>query len=95
MTAPGTADGKPGGAPTPILLARVNERVYRVLATGGRHVGMLKLANGAWKFKAIGYEPDGRIVPGGGPLTHRHDTIVSGPDAVELAAALGEVIGDP
>ena len=36
--------------------------------------GNLKLINGVWKFKAIGYDPNGDVIPGGGPLTDRHNT---------------------
>lgn len=41
--------------------------------TSGRQVGNLKLVNGRWKFKAIGHDEQGRVVPGGGPLTEKHN----------------------
>jgi hypothetical protein len=56
-----------------LTLSRLNERICRVLTDSGEHVGNLKLIAGAWKFKAIGYEAEGDIVPGGGPLTHHHN----------------------
>lgn len=73
----------------PIELRRRNARVYRVLDGQGRHVGNVQYANGAWKFKAIGYEADGRVIPGGGPLTDRHDAVVDTPEAQALANRLG------
>ena len=57
-----------------LSLSRSNEHVYRVLVDQGEHVGNLKLINGVWKFKAIGYDPNGDVIPGGGPLTDRHNT---------------------
>ena len=57
-----------------LTLSRINDRVYFVLTDQREHVGNLKLINGAWKFKAIGYDKDGAVIPGGGPLTDRHNT---------------------
>lgn len=59
---------------TPLTLSRVDDLIYRVLAADGAHVGNLKWINGVWKFKAIGYDTDGSVLPGGGPLTERHNT---------------------
>jgi len=41
-----------------------------------------------WKFKAIGYAAAGNVIPGGGPLTERHNTPFSAPDAVAVSATL-------
>jgi hypothetical protein len=41
-----------------------------------------------WKFKAIGYDPDGSVVPGGGPLTERHNVSMEHADATLLAQLL-------
>jgi hypothetical protein len=57
-----------------LSLSRSNDHVYRVLVEQGEHVRNLKLINGVWKFKAIGYDPNGDVIPGGGPLTDRHNT---------------------
>ena len=38
------------------------------------HVGNLKQIGKLWKFKAVGYDAAGQVVPGGGPLTHQHNT---------------------
>jgi hypothetical protein len=56
-----------------LTVTRVNERVCRVLDEKGQHVGNLKLIGALWKFKAIGYDECGAVVPGGGPLTDRHN----------------------
>ena len=56
-----------------LTLSRLNDLVYRVLTPSGDHVGNLKLIAGSWKFKAIGYESNGEVVPGGGPFTESHN----------------------
>lgn len=43
------------------------------MAPNGEHVGNLKWIGGVWKFKAIGYDSNGDVVPGGGPLTDSHN----------------------
>lgn len=58
--------------------------VYYILAESGLHVGNLKLIGGIWKFKAIGYTASGHVVPGGGPLTGRHNTVFTMPDVNEI-----------
>ena len=50
--------------------------------------GNLKLINGVWKFKAIGYDPNGDVIPGGGPLTDRHNTTFIAPDKALISATL-------
>mgnify|MGYP000167308424 CR=1 FL=1 len=57
-----------------LKLSKINDRVYRVLADQDEHVGNLKFINGVWKFKAIGYDKNGDIMPGWGPLTDEHNT---------------------
>ncbi len=71
-----------------LTLSRINGRVYRVLADQDEHVGNLKFINGAWKFKAIGYDQDGAVIPGGGPLTDRHNTTFGVLDEVLINAKL-------
>ena len=68
----------------PLTLHKVNDQVCRVLAAKGEHVGNLKLIGALWKFKAIGYAADGGVVPGGGPLTDRHNTTFAAPDEALL-----------
>ena len=70
-------------------LDKFNDLVYRVLTDQDEHVGNLKLINAVWKFKAIGYEPNGDVIPGGGPLTDRHNTTFDALDEVLISAKLG------
>lgn len=71
-----------------LRLIAVAAQVYRVMDDAGLHVGNLKWIRGSWKFKAIGYEPDGTVVPGGGPLTDRHNTCFEEADALLLNRVL-------
>ena len=71
-----------------LTLSRVNDHVYGVLADQGEHVGNLKFINGVWKFKAIGYDQNGDVIPGGGPLTDRHNTPFVALDEVLINAKL-------
>ena len=71
-----------------LTLRRLNDSVYRVLVDKDEHVGNLKFINGIWKFKAIGYEPNGEVIPGGGPLTDRHNATFVAPDEALISARL-------
>ena len=71
-----------------LTLSRSNDQVYRVIVEQGGHVGNLKLINGIWKFKAIGYEPNGDVIPGGGPLTDRHNATFAALDEALIRATL-------
>ena len=71
---------------TLLTLTAVNANVYGVHAPDGLHVGNLKRINGLWKFKAIGHDADGAVIPGGGPLTDWHNTVLACLDATALAA---------
>ncbi|MGH8582381.1 MAG: hypothetical protein ACREWG_06240 [Gammaproteobacteria bacterium] len=73
---------------TLLRLVQYNEGVYRVLDADGGHVGNLKRIGAIWKFKAIGYDAAGQVIPGGGPLTHRHNEVFAMPDAPQLNARL-------
>lgn len=72
-----------------LQLEPLNDGVWQVVHSQHGHVGNLKLIGGVWKFKAIGYGPSGEVIPGGGPLTDRHNTVVAAPDAALLNAAPG------
>lgn len=72
----------------PLTLSKTNDGVYRVLAGTGDHIGNLKLIGGQWKFKAVGYGSQGEVIPGGGPLTDRHNTTFAALDESVIAAAL-------
>ena len=71
-----------------LTLTRLEDDVYRILTDQGDHVGNLKFINGVWKFKAIGYDPNGEVIPGGGPLTDRHITVFVTFVAALIGAAL-------
>lgn len=73
----------------PFSLREINANVHSVHAADGSHVGNLKRVGEVWKFKAIGYEADGSVVPGGGPLTDRHNTPFSLPDVHAVNRQLG------
>ena len=60
----------------------------RVVAASGLHVGNLKLIGGVWKFKAVGYDASGQVIPGGGPLTERHNSVFAALDAAEVNRVL-------
>ena len=71
-----------------LILNRLNNDVYLVLSDQGEHVGNLKSINGVWKFKAIGYDPKGVVIPGGGPLSDRHNTPFTALDEALINASL-------
>ena len=71
-----------------LTLNRLNNHVYLVLSDQGEHVGNLKLINGVWKFKAIGYDQNGEVIPGGGPLTELHNTTFIALDEALISARL-------
>lgn len=74
----------------PLTLAPVHANVFSVHLHDGSHVGNLKRVGTVWKFKAIGYDAAGAVVPGGGPLTERHNTTFTAPDADQVSVKLGE-----
>jgi hypothetical protein len=71
-----------------LTVRRVNDGAWQLLDATGLHVGNLKLIRGLWKFKAIGYDEQGELIPGGGPLTDRHNMTFDLIDAAEISAAL-------
>ena len=71
-----------------LTLKTLNEQVVHVIAARGEHVGNLKRIGGVWKFKAIGYAEDGGVIPGGGPLSDRHNTVFAVLDEALVSAAL-------
>ena len=71
-----------------LTLSPINPQVFSVLTAEGEHVGNLKLIGGQWKFKAIGHEADGSVVPGGGPLTDRHNMVFTVADEALVSKGL-------
>lgn len=72
-----------------LTLKRLSEQLVQVQSPAGELLGHLKLIGGIWKFKAIGFAADGGVIPGGGPLTHRHNTVFQTLDEALVSAALG------
>ena len=72
-----------------LTLRPINANVYSVHTPDGAHVGYLQHIGAVWKFKAVGYDAAGQVVPGGGPLTDQHNTPFAAPDAALLSAGLG------
>ena len=72
----------------PLTLHGVNDQLVRVLDRRGQCVGNLKRIGPVWKFKALGQDADGQIVPGGGPLTDRHNMVFAELDEAAVSAAL-------
>ena len=71
-----------------LTLQRLNDQVFRVFSSQSEHVGNLKLIGAVWKFKAIGYDASGGVIPGGGPLTGRHNTCFAVLDEALISAEL-------
>ena len=65
------------------------DTVCRVLDAAGHHVGNLKWIGGVWKFKAIGQDSSGAVIPGGGPLTDRHNTVFCSLDQAQIKSEFG------
>jgi hypothetical protein len=71
-----------------LQLHPVNAQVCRVTSSEGAPVGNLKLIGGVWKFKAIGVDASGQLIPGGGPLTDKHNTVFVALDEAVVNAVL-------
>jgi hypothetical protein len=72
----------------PLTLKKLNEQVVSVHLDDGELVGQLKLIGGVWKFKAVGCTAEGHVVPGGGPLTDRHNMTFAALDEAAVNAGL-------
>ena len=73
----------------PLTLRLVNSNVHSVHLIDGTHVGNLKRIGAIWKFKAVGYDVNGDVLPGDGPFTDRHNAQFNEPDAQQVSATLG------
>ena len=71
------------------LAGKGSDTACRVLDSAGHHVGNLKWIGGIWKFKAIGQDSSGAVIPGGGPLTDRHNTVFSSLDQAQIRSEFG------
>ena len=72
---------------TSTLLTSINKGIYALHNPAGLHVGNFKWIQGQWKFKAVGYGPSGQVMPGEGPLTHRHNTTFDPLDEDQIRTA--------
>lgn len=73
------------------LLKPLNAGICALHNPAGLHVGNFKWVNGQWKFKALGYDPAGQVMPGHGPLTDRHNVCLDELDeAIIRAQFFGE-----
>ena len=45
-------------------MGMIDDWACRVLDSAGHHVGNLKWMHGVWKFKAIGHDAAGGVIPG-------------------------------
>ena len=70
-----------------LTLHPVIEGVVAVRLASGEPVGHLKWIGGVWKFKAMGCE-GADLVPGGGPLTARHNCTFEVLDVQDISAVL-------
>ena len=68
--------------------------MFEVFTTEGAHVGNLKLINGVWKFKAVGYDDQGVVMPGHGPLTEQHNLSFTVLDEARICARLADLPRD-
>ena len=69
-------------------LVNINPSVVQVQADDATPLGHLKRINGLWKFKALGFDDQGDLVPGGGPLTGVHNAVFETLDPAVIAARL-------
>ena len=82
-------DGSGGGEIGHLTLEPQGGGVCRVLTESNLHVGNLKQIGGLWKFKAVGYDASGQVIPGGGPLTDKHNTVFAKLDVADVNLVLG------
>lgn len=72
----------------PLSLREVQPLVYSLHSADGQHLGYLKRIGAIWKFKAVGYDAQGQVEPGGGPLSLQHNQVFDTPDLATVQARL-------
>lgn len=77
----------------PLSLREVQPLVFSLHGADGQHLGYLKRIGAVWKFKAVGYDAQGQLEPGGGPLTHRHNQVFAQIVLAEIQARLAQSPG--
>jgi len=71
-----------------LRLLRLRQDLHAVFDGRDHHLGGLKNLRGRWTFQAIGYDDDGRLLPGGGPCAGCHGLRLAGPDGPALMELL-------
>jgi hypothetical protein len=71
-----------------MTIGAVRSGVCAVWDLQGRQAGSLKRIGQRWKFKAMGHDGQGQIVPGGGPLTGRHNMGCERLDVTQMTTRL-------
>jgi hypothetical protein len=72
----------------PLKLRPISDGAQFVITAQGVVMGQIKRINGTWKFKALWLDEDGDWVPGGGPLTDRHNATLDSTKAQDWQARL-------
>jgi len=72
----------------PLKLRPINDGAQYITTANGVVMGQIKRINGTWKFKALWRDEVGDWVPGGGPLTDRHNTTLDSTKAQYWQARL-------
>lgn len=72
----------------PLQLRPINDGAQFVTSVNGVILGQIKRINGTWKFKALWLDEEGDWVPGGGPLTDRHNVTLDSTVAQDWQALL-------
>lgn len=62
-----------------IKLFILRNDLHAVFDSKDRHVGLIKKLRNGWIFQAVGYDPAGFPMPGGGPCAERHGASVDQP----------------
>lgn len=72
----------------PLILRPINDGAQFITTAEGVVMGQIKRINGTWKFKALWRDEVGDWVPGGGPLTDRHNATLDNTNARDWQALL-------
>ncbi len=81
-----------GDRDLPLQLRPINDGAQFVTSAQGVVIGQIKRINGTWKFKALWLDEVGDWVPGGGPLTDRHNVTLDSTNAQHWESVLIEEI---
>jgi hypothetical protein len=79
-----------GVSDLPLQLRPISDGAQFVITAQGVVMGQIKRINSTWKFKALWLDEVGDWVPGGGPLTDRHNATLDSTNAQHWQALLLE-----